>query len=200
MKKYLKYIFVVFVTMLVSNSAWGLSTSGNWETNTITDAQTVNLTGNVNIKGVIYVKDGGTLTIKANGSSRTIKAAANLDHMFHVSGSGKLIIKGTSSNTITIDGGTVFTGGHPFNITKFAPHNDVTTFTGSSSTANKEYKTIPYTGYKVGEAIRVNNGSLDIEYVIIQNVYGDDYNTAGGIYVYAGSDAAALCRQRWQRF
>ena len=78
MKKYLKYIFVVFVTMLVSNSAWGLSTSGNWETNTITDAQTVNLTGNVNIKGVIYVKDGGTLTIKANGSSRTIYQ--NLKH------------------------------------------------------------------------------------------------------------------------
>ena len=69
----------------------GLPTSGTWGTTTGTttaETQTVNLTGNINLKGTITIPSGKTLTINANGAPRAIKNDAGdgcLDNgMFYI--------------------------------------------------------------------------------------------------------------------
>ena len=191
MKKYLKYIFVVFVTMLVSNSVWAdIASKGEWTATTISSDRTINLDGNVTVKGIISIT-GGTLTINANGAARTIKAGTSIAQIFYVSGAGKLVIKGESnSKRVIIDGGAVFNSaginnskGHPFDTTAYKPFHDLTDFPETNVGETDTYKDPENSGWRVNEAIQVNNGSLHLEYVTIQNVHGHDSNTAGGIYV-----------------
>ncbi len=68
-------------------SRGALSTVGDWSTTTVGN-QTVNLTGNINLKGTITIPNGKTLTINANGAPRAIKNEAGdgcLDNgMFYI--------------------------------------------------------------------------------------------------------------------
>ena len=83
-------------------------TSGNWDATEISADKEINLTGDVTIKGTITIKSG-TLTINANGANRKINAASDFSgSLFKVNSKAALVIKGTSDNRITIDGGADF--------------------------------------------------------------------------------------------
>lgn len=167
MKRYKSYL-AVLIAVFSSIPAWGeIANRGEWTKTTISNEQTINLTGNVTIKGIITIGEGGKLTINANGAARTIKCVTNLKQMFLIQGGGQLIIKGTSSNRITIDGGAVFSGGIPF------------------TSSGDEYTAVGNTGIVLEEAIQNNNSKLTLQYVTIQNVAGEGN---GGAILVTGSN------------
>ena len=89
-----------------------LSTSGVWTATTITNSETVNLTGDVTVSGTITI-NGGTLTINNNtGKTLRITPNAKMDNVFRVNSGGKLVINGNASGSSAINyNGIVVNGG-----------------------------------------------------------------------------------------
>ena len=93
--------------LILTLGGWGTAW-GQWTGVTYTSDQTINMTGNVTMTGVMTI-DGCTVTIKPNGASRTIyrgstvTGPSGMDCLFYLNDGGVLIIEGTSSQTITID-------------------------------------------------------------------------------------------------
>lgn len=94
-----------------------LSTSGEWTATTITTSETVNLTGDVTVKGTITINSGCKLTINNDtGKTLRITPKAKMDYLFSVNSGGELVINGNASgssainyNGIIIDGGASLT-------------------------------------------------------------------------------------------
>lgn len=171
MKRYIQYIGMFFVALMVTGNVWGQqlnesNTSGKWTATTIGTTMTVDLTGNISVEGTITINNGGNLTIKATGGPREIKAANNLSQIFKVKEGGTLTIIGTEANKITIDGGATVTA------------NDGTTFDVKND--GHEIKNATFRDIQLEEAI-YTSGTLHLEYVIIQNVNGK--GNGGGILV-----------------
>lgn len=94
-----------------------LSTSGEWTATTITNSETVNLTGDVTVSGTITINSGCKLTIN-NDTGRTLRITptAKMDYLFSVNSGGELVINGNAKgssainyNGIIIDGGASLT-------------------------------------------------------------------------------------------
>lgn len=173
MKRYIQYIGMLFVALMVTENVWGQqlnesNTSGEWTATTIGTTMTVNLTGDISVKGTITINNGGNLTINANGAPREIKAANNLSQIFKVNEGGTLTIIGTKENKITIDGGATVTA------------NDGTSFDVEND--GHEIKNATFGGFELAEAI-YTSGTLSLEYVTIQNVNGK--GNGGGILVHS---------------
>lgn len=157
---YIRYIIIVCSLLLgTQNLNAALDPNGPWETTTISEDETVNLTGDtIVLNGTITIASGKTLTINCNGASRRIQYTSS-NTMFDVYGT--LIIKGAEGNTITLDAG----GNLQWNAEKF--DLDI-----PASTSRK----------RIGAAIR-NYGKIDLQYVTIRNVDDTDGETGGAIYV-----------------
>jgi predicted outer membrane repeat protein len=96
----INYIARIGLLMMVLTG--GLKTGwGQWSGANYTTDQTINMTGDVTMTGVMYI-DGCTVTIKPNGASRTINFG-DPQAVFYFANGGVLKIEGTSSQTITID-------------------------------------------------------------------------------------------------
>lgn len=157
---YIRYIIIVYSLLLgTQNLNAALDPNGPWGTTTISEDETVNLTGNtIVLNGTITIASGKTLTINCNGASRRIQYTSS-NTMFDVYGT--LIIKGAEGNTITLDAG----GNLQWNAEKF--DLDI-----PASTSRK----------RIGAAIR-NYGKIYLQYVTIRNVDDTDGETGGAIYV-----------------
>lgn len=100
MKQFSIIILMSLITLLGGvGDVWAQTASGDWSAMTITGNKTVDLTGNVNIKGIVTIPAGASLTI--NGNNKTIFVAKG--------GSGKVgdqaAIAGSISFNVT--GGTL---------------------------------------------------------------------------------------------
>lgn len=100
-------------------SAQPLSSSGSWTSTAISADATVSLTGDIQLDGCITIQDGATLTINnTSGKKIRIENASNTDAehwMFNVCEGATLVISGTESSLIVIDGGA----GHTWNSTNY---------------------------------------------------------------------------------
>ncbi len=139
----------------LASFAQTLPTSGTWNATTVS-TQTVNLTGDISLKGTITIPNGVTLTINANGANRSIynnsATTVSLTNMFLIQKGGTLNIQGTSSYQITVGGGANFT----------QPTGD---YIESINALTNPVRTMK------GPAIYNRSGRLLLEYVTIQNVY-----------------------------
>ncbi len=151
----------MLVALLVcAQSVWGaFESSGTWTgggkvgTPDVTEDITVNLTGAVTISNFITIGKGGILRIN-NNSGEPVTISCNqtsLECLFAVLTGGTLIITGTESSPIIIDGGTNVTIGKGFPL-------ENTTFTRNNST--KEL---------VRGAI-FTEGTVALTYVTLQNI------------------------------
>lgn len=158
MKHFQLQYLLILCSLLFGNPklSAALTTSGTWSTTTISADETVNLTGDITLKGKITIEAGKTLTINGNDEARLIQYTGN-DYMFEVKGT--LIIKGTEGAVITLDAG----GNLQWNAEKF----DLD---------------VPKSRKKIGAAIR-NYGKIDLQYVTIRNVDDTDGETGGAIFV-----------------
>jgi len=162
---YIRYIIIVCSLLLGKADIFAaLTTNGTWSATTISADETVNLTGDINVKGMITINKNCTLTIKSP-VSRTIKNTGISDtgddylryRMFKVLPTATLIIEGSSEDEpIIIDGGANFSWGYQ--------NGDSTLIKGSGS------KTL-------NDAI-INYGNMVLRNVKIQNV--NDVNINGG--------------------
>lgn len=140
-------LFALFGYCGVANAQ---GTSGNWEATEISSTKTINLTGNVTIKGTITIASG-TLTINANRANRTITAASDFKgSLFKVNSGAALVINGTNANQITIDGSTT-----NFTFTK-----------GNSPIENPHKLTVPE---GISRRAIHNQGKLTLKYVTIED-------------------------------
>ena len=168
MKRYILHIITFLATMLVTEVAWGETTwSGGYM------AGTYSLTENVRISAQIKVKTGTTLTIN-NSSGKNISISPSqawLDGtstaaLFKVEDGGTLIMSGTESSKIILDG--------------LATYNEnVGSETNHPFTDTFSEKTIA--GHTFAEGINNTNGTMTLEYVVIQNINGS--GNGGGILV-----------------
>lgn len=157
MKRFrLTYILVVLLLLVAgTNDVFAqLPSSGNWPSTTINANTTISLTGDVNLKGNITVASGKTLTIlNETGKEITIRnQATRTISMF--TATGTLIIKGKEGSGIIIDGGADYTW-------------DAVTMSLTPGADSKKVNTVI-----------VNNGTLDLEYVTIQNADSSNDNAA----------------------
>lgn len=168
-----------------------LASSGTWNATTInattspnTKSPVIRLTGDVSNQGTIIVEKGYTLTIEnESGKEVSIKrTGSSKTAMFSVSSGGTLIIKGTETAPIIIDGGAEFT---------WAKHDA------------KPYMTLTSagSGSKKIDAGISNSGTLQLSHVTIQNV--NDNNSVGGAINVSSSSGTTLtdcviqqCRSR----
>ena len=153
-----------------------LSSSGTWgKYGQVVDAKgEIELTGDVNMVGVIRINANDTLKIYST-SNRTIKntgialegdkvngttVSAGRSRMFTVKSGGKLIIEGRNGATITIDGGANYSWSN--------------------------YVLTSENGRKLSEAI-ANEGTLELNNVIITDVFGNNQN-GGAILISGGTN------------
>ena len=136
-----------------------LSTSGSWKSGiTISNKQTVNLTGNLVLNGQVTIKNKGHLTINIDDSvtddiTITYRGTASF---FNIEAGGTLEITGKSSDQhIILDGGADF---------EF----------------DKDAMTLKAGTTKTVTSGLTNAGNLRFTYVTIQNMYGSDAN--GGAF------------------
>lgn len=156
MKQYIRHI-VLFVWLLsISNWCSGADWSGKMS-GTMTISETINITGTV------VIESGKTLTINPSGANRTIRPNASLGSspMFKIEDGGTLVIKGKDGYKIVINGRTTFDG--------TIGSSSVHPFTINGSTVTMATRS---TTYKMSEAIQNLNGTLTLENVVIQNIYG----------------------------
>ena len=103
----INYIARIGLLMMVLAGMRG-ETFAQWNGVTYYTDQTINMTGDVTMTGVMTI-DGCTVTIKPNGASRTINRGSTvsgpngMDCLFYLDDGGVLKIEGTSSQTITIN-------------------------------------------------------------------------------------------------
>jgi len=155
MKLYLYKILTLLICSFLVQDLMG-------DTWTDQNSGTYTLDKNVIISKTITVTKGNTLKISSTGNY-TIKVNANISQIFKIEDGGTLILNGSENKRITIDGGATFTGGKPF------------TVNGNNVTINNQ------SGFNLEEAILNTNGTLTLNYVTIQNVYGS--GNGGGILV-----------------
>lgn len=141
-------------------SITSLSTTGTWNGGTLENNITITLTGNISMKGRIEIPSNKTLTIEATANRTITNITDGLSGMFIVRTGGKLVIQGTANGRITIDGGANFTwNGNPT--------NGVYLKKGTNSISLKV-------------AAIYNEGTLDLDYVTIQNVNNSVAGYSGG--------------------
>ena len=100
--KKLRALLVLLLAVGWVGNAWAVNWSGNVEGQTISSSTTVNLIGNVTLKGRIYIS-GGTTTINASGANRTITRGGRNFAMFDVASGATLVING-GTYKVTING------------------------------------------------------------------------------------------------
>ena len=181
MRHFSQSIFIVLLLILLSGfQTYGqnktLPSSGTWgKYGQVVDAKgEIELTGDVNMVGVIRINANDTLTIFST-SNRTIKntgialegdkvngttVSAGRSRMFTVKSGGKLIIEGRNGATITIDGGANYEW--------------------------SDYELKSENGRKISEAI-ANEGTLELNKVIITDVFGKNQN-GGAILISGGTN------------
>ena len=180
MKKCFTFLVLILAVLGLNGTMWGqtgLPSSGTWETTTVSQNDTVVLTGDVTLNGTITVS-GCTLCIESGGAARSItNAINNLVGMFNVTENGTLQIVGTDSAPITIDGGANFTS-------KYATAQGIEYLDKlNEGSVTSDLK---------AAAISLNGAGsvLYMEYVTIQNV--DETQSKGGaIYVNAKATVTA---------
>ena len=98
----------ILMLLILTLGGWGKAW-GQWNGVTYYTDQTIDMTGNVTMTGVMVI-DGCTVTIRPNGANRTIYRGSSfapyngyVDGLFYLYEGGVLRIEGTSSQTITID-------------------------------------------------------------------------------------------------
>lgn len=146
---------VLFAVPIPTNA---LSTSGEWTATTITTSETVDLSGDVTVKGTITI-NGGTLTIN-NKTGKTLRITPNatMVNVFRVNSGGKLVINGNASGSSSIN------------------YNGIVINGGASLTWNN-YNLDGTNGY-IQRVIHAS-GDFDIKNVTIENIYRSDVGGDG---------------------
>lgn len=181
MKKCFTFLVLILAVLGLNGTMWGqtgLPSSGTWETTTVSQDETVALTGDVSLNGTITVS-GCTLRIVSGEAARSItNIKKNLAGMFVLTDGGKLEIVGTAAAGITIDGGAIFTS-------KYA-----TTDQGIEYLDKLTEGTGTWDLYAAAISLNGANSVLNMDYVTIQNV--DETQSKGGaIYVNAMATVTA---------
>lgn len=178
MKRYIRWVMVLFVVLFGSQTVWGQisASSTQWTRDTIKTSKTISFgashTGEITINGQIVISGGATLTIKfAKGypanTNKVIRAVPNsrgnaFARMFKIEKGGKLVIQGRDENSrIILDGGARFSGG--INDKQLLTITDAGGVTVHTPTNPAE--TIS------DELIYSNSGSLTLRWVTLQNVF-----------------------------
>ena len=153
-------------------SITSLKNSGTWDGGTLENNISITLTDNISMKGTIEIPSGKTLTIEATANHTIKNITDGLSGMFIVRTGGKLVIQGTANGRITIDGGANFTwNGNPT--------DGVYLKKGTNSISLKV-------------AAIYNEGTLDLDYVTIQNVNNSVAGYSGGAIRIQGAGATVV--------
>lgn len=147
------------ILFFATHAAQALDSSGVWNSTTISADETVNLTGNVQVTGQITINEDASLTINnTTGTQITIEnsAADGIEYMFRLMHGAKLVIEGTESGRIVIDG----KAGMTWNDADY-------TLTGDDE--SKSFKT----------SLIGSIGTVELRYVTIRDVL----STHGAFYV-----------------
>ena len=166
MKQHILHIVLSIVLLFSPSVVWGQE---EWNGES---SGTYKLSKNFHLNQVVKVSNE-TLTIESDETGQhTITTSAA--QFFDVRLGGKLVIKGAEGSEIILDGGAVFDGDRPYKKDDFDNYE----FAG-----NKRHK--------MEEALYSDLGTIEIEYVIIQNVdaannFSDSDNNGGAILIQRG--------------
>lgn len=162
-------IFAIFFPVKI------FAANETWNEQTISTSTTKVISGTVTMNGTTTINAGATLTIELDSSmtsdaiiKRNFGTATAHTHMFKLNAGSKLIIKGNDTHQIILDGGNTFT---------LIPESDNKTITTG----------INYSGC----AIYMIESDLELENVVIQNMFAANVSSVAPVVKVASTDETA---------
>lgn len=133
---------------------------------TVSGNVTINLNGGtVTIGNKIYIGSGATLTIKGTGTLKWSDSDSYTGNLFEVAEGGKLVIEGNAKDAIIVDGSADWT------------HTAIANSTREKVTVTKQPTNTSNEGV-TGSVFYVNNGTLALKNVKIQNAFSNKQASA----------------------